>query len=159
MLSGDDWRREMRHLVAFVCPAGILRLDGDDTRLHIVDIVLVLFEGHGDHCDIDLLVDAFRLQTILKDVACGMGQVVGYLHRLCNGLDGLGVDYLLRGVKMSHDGTEKPEEDEQQEQAEENDTHSQQGDAKAVGILTFQIGILRLIGLDEVLDAWRDILS
>ena len=25
MLSGDDWRGEMRHLIAFVCPAGTMK--------------------------------------------------------------------------------------------------------------------------------------
>ena len=53
---------------------------------------------------------------------------------------------------------EEPEEHEEDCQTEEYDAHGQQGDAKAVGILTLQIGILRLVGLDEVLDAGGDVL-
>ena len=65
VLGGDDRRGEMCHLTAFIRPVGILRLDGDDTRLHIMNIILLLFKGHGDDGDIDLLVLTPRLQTIL----------------------------------------------------------------------------------------------
>ena len=58
----------MGHLTVFVAPACILGLDGDDAALHIVYVVLILFQGHGDDGDIDLLVDTLRLPTVLQDV-------------------------------------------------------------------------------------------
>jgi hypothetical protein len=43
----------------------MMRLDGDDTTLYVVYIVLILFQCHRDDGDIDLLVDALLLETVL----------------------------------------------------------------------------------------------
>ena len=147
---------EVGHLTVFVAPACVLRLDGDDATFHVVHIVLILLQGHRDDSDIDLLVNALRLQAVLQDVACGVGDIVGDLHGLRYGLDGL---YRLRCIEVAHDETEKPEEQEEHSQTEEHDAHGKQGDTEAVGILALQFGIFRLISLDEVLDAWCYVLS
>ena len=70
--------------------------DGDDTTLHIVHIVLILFQGHRDHGNVNLFVDTLGLQTILQDVTGGVSQVVGHLNGLRGRLDGLGVDTELQ---------------------------------------------------------------
>ena len=114
---------EVGHLTVLITPASVLGLDGDDTALHIVYVVLILFQGHGDDGDIDLFVDAFRLQTVLQEVTRGMGQVVSHLNGLCDGLDRLGVDHSLCCVEMAHDKAEEPEEKEEYGQTEKHDAH------------------------------------
>ena len=37
---------ELRHLRKFLVPVGVLGLDGDNTALHVVNIILILLEGH-----------------------------------------------------------------------------------------------------------------
>ena len=59
---------------------------------------------------------------------------------------------------MPHNKAEDPEEDKENGQTEEHDTHSQQGDADSIGVLTLQLGIFRLVSLDEVLNTWRHVL-
>ena len=158
MHSGDDRAGEVGHLAAFIRPCGVLRLDGDDTALHIVYVILVLFQGHRDNCDIHFLVDTLCLQTVLQDVSCGVGYVVGNLYRLRDGLDRLYLCHFLRSVNMAHDESEDPEEQEEQSQTEEHDTHGQQSDTDAMWIVALQLGILGLVGLDEVLNAGCGIL-
>ena len=87
-----------------------------------------------------------------------MSDIVGHLHSLRDRFDGLGIDHLLSRINMSHDQTEEPEEQEEECQTEEHDTHGKQRNTDTVRILTLQIGVFRLVGLDEVLDAGSDIL-
>ena len=87
-----------------------------------------------------------------------MGDVVGHLHRLGNWLDRLGVNHFLGCIHMPHDETKDPEEYKENGQTEEHDTHSQQGDADSIGVLTLQLGIFRLFSLDVVLNTWRHVL-
>ena len=82
-----------------------------------------------------------------------MAYLNGLLYRLGNGLDGLLVGYLLGGLHVAHNKSEEPEEDEEDCQTEEDNAHCQQGDAEAVRVFTLELGILCLIGLDEVLNA------
>ena len=157
--SGDDGSREVCHLGTFIRPACTLRLDGDDTALHIVDVVLILFQGHRDDGDIDLLVDTLLVEAVLQDIACGVGDVVSHLHRLCDGLDGLCMGHFLSRLKVLHDQSEDPEEHKEQGQTEEHDAHGQQGNADAVWVFTLQFRVFGLVGLDEVLDAGSDVLG
>ena len=132
MVGGLQRVMEVGHLTVFIAPACVLGLDGDNTALHVVHVVLILFQGHRDNSDIHFLVNTLLLQTILQDVTCGVGDVVGHFHCLCYGLDGLYLSHFLRSVDMTHDEAEEPEEQEENSQAEKDDAHGEQGDTESV---------------------------
>ena len=47
-----------------VIPVSVARLDGDNSRFYIMNIILILFQGHCYDRNIDFLVNALCLQAI-----------------------------------------------------------------------------------------------
>ena len=138
---------ELCHLRQFHVPVGVLRLDGYDTTLNVVYVVLVLLEGHGNDCHIYLLVDALGLEAVLENDICLVAYLLGLLNRLHAGLNGLHIGH-CRAV--AHEDAEEGEEHEKEGEAEEHDAHGKNGDAKSMRVFTLQLCRLCLDNVGQV---------
>ena len=131
---------EVSHLWQLVVPFCIFGFDGDDATLHIMHIVEILFECHGDNSDINLLVDTLTLETILEDDVGLMSNLHGLFNRLDTSLERLQIGNLLSRFAVTHEQSEEGEEDEEQCQTEEYNTHRKNADAETVGVFTLELG-------------------
>ena len=95
---------ELSHLEILIIPVGRLGFDSDYAALHIMHIVLILFECHRDDSDIHLLVDTLALQSVLQDDVGLVTYLLGLLYRLYASFHRL---YLSHLRAMTHEESEE----------------------------------------------------
>ena len=146
---------QMSHLTVFVVPIRILGFDGDDTTFHVVNVVFILAQGQANDSHINLAVDTLGVKTFFQDDTRLVTYLDGLFYRLGDRLDRLMLSHLLRCVHMTHQHAEQGEGNPKQCQTEEDDAHSHQRHAKAVGVFALELLNLRLADCGHVRDSWR----